>query len=1052
MTDLDPWYVARDTMRSALVADLQGGPDDEVLTERPLDRFIVGILHPATTPDQGGASPEEAIPETLDAEADEPEVAGGTGADADFDPSVALSRVRYPSSMGLTFAVDVERTPVVRVEIVAARYEAEAEGSEGGEEEVRHRGRAAGRGSSWRRASQPLEPLSVDVTRPRSARTVLVEGLELHVVVRGAVRGLVSVTAVLLNTLVHTTGDKDPLCWFQSALSVTAEGGFVDRPAIRPAGVDDEDLDSYALLYRSVRNLAVGHGCAVSWEDADVVEKIHTTFVPHFDLKLSDAREGSGLGMRRLAETGDLAPIRDLIQQYRSWIEVKSSDVVRLEPGLQAIAERHMGEAQVAAARMEAGLQLLEREPSAMRAFKLMNAAMDEQRRRQDLLRTPEGATVDEREQVWRPFQMAFILLNLPGLADPAHADREIADVLWFPTGGGKTEAYLGLIAFAALLRRIRNESDGGVSVIMRYTLRLLTLQQFERAAGLICALELLRRSDLPAAHPFSLGLWVGQGATPNKVDEARKALKKIKLGQDVDEGNPMQLLRCPWCGAGLSSDDYLINREAIRLDVRCPDTECDFAPGLPVHVVDEDVYRERPSLLLATVDKFAMMAWNPEVGKLFSTDGLHSPPDLIVQDELHLISGPLGSMVGLYETAVDAACQGEARAKIVASTATIRRAKRQVRAVFDRSARQFPPPGLDADDSFFAVEAAPAHKGTRQYVGLLAPGVSQATLLVRTYAALLQAAATLDASDEVKDAYWTLLGYFNSLRVLGSAFMQVIDDVPDRLKVVAERNSQASRDIGEPRELTSRKKSVEIPTELAILGTSYPDNESPDVVLATNMISVGVDVDRLGLMAVMGQPQTTAEYIQATSRIGRRHPGLVVVMYNGARTRDLSHYENFSAYHRALYRQVEATGATPFAARARDRGLHGVLVSLARLLVEEARPESGARTVEAWSSRLRSVAELLVRRAESVAPGEGPHVEEHVERLISLWLDAAPHLTKYAGWFDTTGALLVQAGSQSPDEDLVFPPDDPPWRTLSSLRDVDAESGAFLVPSWKRS
>ena len=1061
MKTLDPWYEAREVMRGAIAADLLGGPADDLLAEAPLDRFIVGILHPRSAPIPAETAVEEATgadrPATLAEEVDQPEAASDSPADAVFDPAVALSRVRYPSSMGLTFAVDVRDTSSVTVSARAARYveiEADRGTSAPAQESVRHL-RGGGRtGTRWQRAEPVLPDNTIDVATPRSYALQLADGLDLHVVVRRPVRNLVSVTTVLINTLVHSTGPKDGLCWFQPSLRLGTSGAFVDRPAARPAGVDDDDLDSYDLLFRDVRNLAVGHGCAVDWSDADSVTHLSTTFLPHYDLRLSEARSAAGLSMSQFAETGDLGPLDDLIASYQEWIKDRREETRDLDGDLLATAGRHLDEATDAAGRMGAGVQLLRTDEGAMRAFRLMNRAMSEQRLRQERVRAQDaGRAAEDQDQSWRPFQIAFILINLPGLTDPHSPERELADLLWFPTGGGKTEAYLGLIGYAILLRRIRDSAHGGVSVLMRYTLRLLTLQQFERAAGLICALESIRRRHLAESEPVSLGLWVGQGGAPNTVKEAKKALRRLARGEEAEEGNPVQLLRCPWCGRSLRHEDYVIDPAATRMTVRCGDPECDYRDGLPVHLVDDDVYRERPSLVIGTVDKFAMMAWRAQVSSLFSTDGAHPPPDLIVQDELHLISGPLGTMVGLYETAVDAACTREARPKVVASTATIRRARKQVKAVFDRDSRQFPPPGLTADDSYFAVEASAEAKGTRQYVGVLAPGVSQATLLVRTYAALLQAAKDLDVDDAVKDAYWTLLGYFNSLRLLGGAFMQVIDDVPDRLKVVAERGGGDLRELAEPRELTSRKKSSEIPTELAILGTSLPSEQCPDVVLATNMISVGVDVDRLGLMAVMGQPQTTAEYIQATSRVGRRHPGLVVVMYNGARSRDLSHYESFSSYHRSLYRQVEATGATPFAARARDRGLHGVLVALARMLVPAARPDGAAGDVRTFEDQVRSKARILVERARNVTGDvdEVEAVERQLEALVDAWSDAGGRQLKYPGWFDSD-ALLVPAGrTTGQEEEWTFPVDDPPWPTLSSLRDVDAESWVYLIPSKKR-
>lgn len=1040
-----PWYLARDAMRRALESDLMGGAADQLLDERPLDRFIVGVLHP-----------REASSSFTEEELDLPESGDSGGPDAVFDPAVALSHVRFPSSMGLTFAVDVRDTRTVRVGVDATRYLPVAvEDTVPDRYEVRHRRGHSGASTRWRRTPLEIPPLTVDVRASGATRHEVTDGLGLRVVVRQPVASVVSVTVVLVNEFtVDRNSDRDLFCWFQPRLRLTTtEGGFVDRPGMRPTGVDDEDLDSYAVLYRGVRNLAVGHGCAVNWTDGNEVDALETTFIPRHDLLLSKPRTADGLGMRELADSSDVGSLRALLDSYREWISHREDELDELAGALRATGRRHLDSATAAALRIEQGIKLIEQDADAARAFRLMNAAMHEQRTRQEILRGRDPALAAATPHVWRPFQIAFILLNLPGLSDPQSPDRDIADLLWFPTGGGKTEAYLGLIAYTILLRRLRDPSDGGVSVIMRYTLRLLTVQQFERAAGLICALEVQRKEQQPEAAPIELGLWVGQATTPNTVKEAQKALRQLRRGEEAESGNPMQLLRCPWCGTDLGPDDYRVDKAATRMTVRCAMATCAFSNGLPVHLVDEDIYRERPSLVIGTVDKFAMMAWLEQVGSLFSSDGRYPPPDLIVQDELHLISGPLGTMVGLYETAVDAACQrGAARPKIVASTATIRRARKQVAAVFDRSAEQFPPPGLESGDSFFSVDASPVEKGTRQYVGVLAPGVSQATLLVRSYAALLQAARDLDVDDEIRDAYWTLLGYFNSLRVLGGAFMQVIDDVPDRLKVVAERFGEEPRPLTEPREMTSRKRSSEIPTELALLGTSYPDPASPDVVLATNMISVGVDVDRLGLMVVAGQPQTTAEYIQATSRVGREHPGLVVVLYNGARSRDLSHYESFTSYHRGLYRQVEATGATPFAARARDRGLHGVLVSMARLLISEAAADSSAGTVDRWEPELRRVAAQIVARAQRVSRGDADATARQLAVLIEAWLDAARDRNlKYAGWRDSSGALLTGVGLAVTDEGLSFPVDEPPWVTLTSLRDVDTESSLHLVAGRRR-
>ncbi|WP_234786302.1 helicase-related protein [Mycolicibacterium brumae] len=634
---------------------------------------------------------------------------------------------------------------------------------------------------------------------------------------------------------------------------------------------------------------------------------------------------------------------------------------------------------------------------------------------------------------------------------------------MWFPTGGGKTEAYLGLVAFTILLRRIRDDGASGVAVIMRYTLRLLTIQQFERATMLMCSLERMRISERDLGHrPFSIGLWVGAGATPNTLVDARKSLDALRGNQELNEKNPVQLTQCPWCGQKLDVSNYeVLKRPEERLNIACRNGACDFGGGLPAYVVDEDVYRVRPELVLGTVDKFAQMCWREDVRKLFARDGVGSRPSLIIQDELHLISGPLGSMVGLYETAIDAACSEvtpegvvRGRPKIIASTATIRRADHQIKAVFRRRAEQFPPPGVNPDESFFAEPASRDQLGTREYVGVMAPGTSHATLLVRVYAALLQSALDLPGGDAIRDPYWTLLGYFNSLRVLGSASLQVQDDVRDRLRVVAGRNEVSPREIRPPEELTSRVPSAEIPARLKGLEDDVASGRAMDVVLATNMISVGVDIDRLGLMAVMGQPQSSAEYIQATSRVGRKHPGLVVTIFNSARSRDRSHYENFVPFHQALYRAVEATSATPFAARARDRALHGVLVALTRVLVDDLAHDRQAGRASERYDELAQIGELLAERARAVTGyDEAEDARRQIDDLIRVWTEAAdvnPEML-YRDSKDWDSSLLIPADTALANvEGIEYNTSETPWPTPQSMRDVDAESALFQIPARK--
>ncbi|MEJ2888852.1 helicase-related protein [Actinomycetospora aeridis] len=1065
MTDLFDQYTFRENVVKALALDVLGPSSaEEVLDEGPLDRYITGILYPA------------GVAQSTETEPDDPEAAETSGLpDSGYDPGVALARMKHPSSMGLSFAVDLSVTRSITVMVSAGRYVALPVVEPMPEENVRSRARRPRDVHPWQRLDIRPEPLVLSLVPPAVTKSpVDDEDLELYCVVRSPRDGVVPVTIVLRNTkTLERHEPSDAHSFFQPTVVVEGPGGaFVDRRRERSVAVDDDDLRSYDLLFRDVRNYAVGHGCAVEWDtDTARVSRIATTYLPSHELQLARPTtiDDVNLRMTTLSRGTDdeiLGSLRGLVTAYRAWIVDKHAEAASplLSPALQATAQRHLADADAAADRIESGIDLLAEHADAMRAFRLMNSAMQEQRDRQDWIRGGHtGGTPTECAQNWRPFQIAFVLLSLRGIAEPEHEDRETADLLWFPTGGGKTEAYLGLIAFTVLLRRLRDPSAAGVCVLMRYTLRLLTIQQFERAASLICALEKLRgeQTDLKATPSIDLGLWVGKGAPPNTVDEARRALSKIRrTGESGEDGNPVQLTRCPWCGTYLDHADYEVRRTAgvQELALSCRDRDCAFASGLPIHLVDEDVYRARPSLLIGTVDKFAMLAWREQAGNIFSTDGRGLPPDLVVQDELHLISGPLGTMVGLYEAAVDAACARHHRPKVVASTATIRRASAQMRAVFDRNAAQFPPSGLIAGDTFFSEDAPREEKGTRQYVGVMAPGTSQTTLMVRTYAALLQAAHKVPGDEPARDPYWSLVGYFNSLRVLGGAYMQVTDDVPDRLKLIARRAGVEPREVATPMELTSRTTSSDIPEHLDRLGTSLPDEDSPDVVLATNMISVGVDIDRLGLMAVMGQPQATAEYIQATSRVGRKFPGLVVTMYNSARSRDRSHYEDFLPYHQALYRQVEATSATPYAARARDRGLHGVLVATARLLDRRAAPDGGAGNVVDFERELDVITDAIVERARRTDEDAADNTAEQLRRLMDTWIDesSARRPLRYGTPMPPSSArsarnsqdsLLVNAGEALTDPDITAGTDEAPWPTLTSLRDVDATSSLFLIP-----
>lgn len=1066
---LDAFYAFRESVVDALVADLIGpsSPREEI-SDAPLDRYISGVLYPIS---EDPVDPAEDLGAD---ERDDDEVGFAS------DPPVAMANVRYPSSMGLTFSVDTNGTDELEVEIGGAWYEpvepeeddssavprdtASEEGDEHAREEpARRRRRGAGPSElRWRRLELDAAPVPVDVGKFGSRRERLVDDLQLFVRVREPDgNGVSAVTVVLLNTK-RKSGDglRDKSSLFQAKLVVRARGEkpvFVERRGDVAASAD-VDLRSNDVLYRHARAFAVGHGCSVTWtvgENLARATHVETTFAPTFDLRVAESNPGisspvlSMLFLASAAKDDVIGGLREFVGEYEAWIKATEVLIGELPPSARTTGEDHIAGCIEAARRMLSGIATLERDETSWRAFKLANRAMLGVRARTEWLRAgkPVPEPVEGSEHAWRPFQLGFLLLCLTSIVDRTSPERGIADLLWFPTGGGKTEAYLGLIAFTTFLRRLRGEGQGGgTTALMRYTLRLLTIQQFERASLLICSCESLRQqADDLGAEEIAIGLWVGEDGTPNDLRTARKSIDQLRNGQRLEKANPVQLHRCPWCGESLDASNYWIDKNPARLVVGCRTGDCAFAQRLPVYVVDEDIYDFRPTLLIATADKFASLPWRERFVDLFNRgDDVTLPPELIIQDELHLISGPLGTLAGLYETAIDLLATHEGVVpKIVASTATIRRAGTQVGSLFARDLRQFPPPGLDARDSFFAVEADPARVGSRLYVGLMTPATSQSTLMIRAYAALLHGAATLAApSEDVRDPYWTLVGYFNSLRVLGGARMQVQDDVNDRLELLARAVGSEARSIDQRIELTSREPSGDIPGHLEHLTFAHPDERALDVVLATNMISVGVDIGRLGLMVVMGQPQSTSEYIQATSRVGREYPGLVVTLFNAARSRDRSHYESFVAYHSALYRQVESTSVTPFSARARDRGLHAVLVGLVRLLIPDLRANDGASRIRQHVDDLRVVRDAILERVVRVAPDELEATRQQLDTLIEDWMWRAGEIAdlKYLDRREPEKALLVDAAraGEAGSEDAL--------PTLWSLRDVDQSSNLYLV------
>lgn len=958
------------------------------------------------------------------------------------------------------------------------------------------------------------------------------------------------ITVTLINRSQPSSSFSDEYALFQSFFSLTLNNGEI-LPYPQHYSSLDEEEQNMALLYRNEHHFAIGHGCAADWRDqestastdcpvnypVDISAHVHTLYaetMPSYtaasftaDVKVDgeilkvSMKELAGLDNPNSLETGGNNPkiltgsLTKVVEAYANWLTKEEAKVSELEAQYQEAAQRHLEVARSMLERMHTGLELLESEQEEHKpiqeAFRLANYAMFLQQLRSTELRKESFNTefkkysydkpyIEPQECLdnyqpsgtkgyWRAFQIAFLLASLESNSIPTSAERETVDLIWFPTGGGKTEAYLGLAAFSMFLRRLRCPEDVGVNVLMRYTLRLLTAQQFQRACRLICAMDYLRltyaQPETLGKEPFSIGIWVGQSVTPNENKDACKLITKSRR-----EESSLLITQCPWCGAemgtapenGGNKAGYVKSKKEVIFI--CPDKECSFSESttgintgsLPIYVVDEQIYDKRPSLIIGTVDKFAQLIWKPETRSLFGLDDegnyKFSPPQLIIQDELHLISGPLGSMVGLFETLVEELCTNREpsrvlKPKIVCSTATIRNYKQQIRALFAREkAVLFPPPVLDIADSFFSSYAKDAYgkpKEGKIYLGVMANNYpSIQTAQIQTQAALLQAPKFLEP--EHRNPWWTLLSFFNSLRDIGNTASLLQAEVRQAIYAICQRYTwEQAKDIKDfqrsywsgVEELTSRLKNHEIPEALKKLEQNYnPQQEDTpqskyvkdnpravDICLASNIIEVGVDVDRLALMTVVGQPKTTSQYIQVTGRVGRdiNCPGLVVTIFSPTRSRDLSHYEKFRNYHQKLYAQVEPTSVTPFALPVLQRLLHGVIVGYVRL-----RGKKNIAPNEDVGSLLREIYNIIRARFQIVRGEEGDRriLDNLLEKRQSEWSK-----WQYSEWQSSFKANVAKDGLLYRGGDyLKTEQKEVSWSTPNSLRNVDATCQAELM------
>lgn len=1018
------------------------GGENEVLTEKPHKRYLMGILFPK------GAKEDDIDDETPD----------------EVDNTVSLSSEFKPSSMALSFAVSADAE--LTIHLKAGLY-------------IKNERR-------WTRSNQ-LELVTIKLTEqhPSSVKPVFEGNARLNIVKRPWQGGWI-LTVALSNDIECGKVLDSTKCLYQTEIECkTTVGAFTEYPTSDRFRFDEEQQE-LALLYRNRINWGVGHGCACVWDKEGKIPSwlksasIPTTEVFGFSTTI-DFNEYGGVpdDLLRLQWLSDentsndelINGLNKFVQAYHQWIEVQRAEVVPKQ--FERSKEKIIRCLDQAEARMLKGIKALESNSNALKSFRFANRAMLMQMvhgsesysgkvksRNSVPYISPDYFSSKYKDYKWYPFQLAFQLLVIESLVYTEAGDysetRDLVDLLWFPTGGGKTEAYLSLAAWELVFRRLEDGLKGaGTTVIKRYTLRLLTSQQFQRAGTMICALEIIRRENkqLLGDAPFSLGLWVGQASAPNRFTSgntdkpAALELYNFMLEEQEPE-NPFQLKHCPWCGTSITPDkrstekkNYGVSASETSFEFNCTTDSCLFHQHLPIQVVDEALYKNPPSMLIGTIDKFARLAWRDDTRAFFGFNGKYNPPSLIIQDELHLISGPLGTIAGIYEAGIDSLIKKlGGRAKVIAATATIRAAQQQSRRLFGRHMQIFPPSGLDESDSFYSRENRDAPG--RLYLGVMPSGQTGQTALVQTAAALLQSPIETAQTGQYLDTWWTLPIYHNSRRELGKTMTLARDDIPSRIEVIA-KDKKKARKCDEVEELSANVKGPRIPEVLQKLKLGVGENGAVDILPCTNMISVGVDISRLGIMLINGQPKTTAEYIQASSRVGRdkkRPPAIVLTLFSPTKPRDRSHYETFSTYHQSLYRYVEPTSITPWAPPARERALHAALIVLVRLsghLMANDVAGNFNKNDPDFKSLYTIFKERIIESTSDMDAKEVQNILRHLDEIIDSWHGYALNneINRYES--EQSGKQfnpLIRSFEGSAKKKGY-------WKTLNSMRNVDTET-----------
>ena len=1026
---------------------------------KPFNHLIAGMIFPQ------------------EAERDEAASENESSLGDDIDP-LNLSFSYLTSSAGISICVDLDEKSLL-FDVNAGIYELDDTNPEE---------------AIWKRRKLKSEPITISIEE-NSKNLILEDKATLDVRVFQKNNKKLITASIINNAKCKknknknnklTPDQKDILS--RVSLSVRGtEHSIKPYPKVFRSTYDEEEAEQ-RILYRNENIFGIGHSCSVDWvsQDGFVAEEVNMNFLPKSITKgaTSELDELKGLNALNLSFLANednqsliCTELKKFVDPYKDWVQdtikelnkLKSNNDSSLDVGdsySEDAVDNLINKLNECVRRLDIGVDLLTNNTKALKAFQFANLAMLMQMnhaKKYDEIVTisdignkffeKDHNMVSEfngldyfssKEFNWRPFQLAYFLICSDSVINPDSNEREVVDLIWFATGGGKTEAYLLVSAFLIFYKKIMDPDHNYPEIMMRYTLSLLTQDQFIRSTRFITACEKIRRENITMLgdHEINIGLWIGGDGVPNRIEGKHGAEAKLDDLRDDPEpekkSNTFIINTCPWCGTNLvpqSKKDkkyYGFDCNRDKFNIFCPSSDCEFHSGLPVQVIDHELYKNPPTFLLGTIDKFAQLAYFPQAGRLICDDEYCI--NLIIQDELHLISGPLGTVTGVFEAAFDTLMShSNHKPKYLAATATIRGAKNQIKQLFARNIFTFPPSGIDHKDRFFSREDK--DDVGRLYFGIMSQGHTAVTTTVRIAAAALQSTHEIQSTQDM-DGYKTLVIYHNAKKEKSKTLILAGDDIPKRIEVIASNNPRPINNIDELSADISRMHAFDVKNRMEY---NHLDSRSLDIVSVTSMLSVGVDIQRLGLMQVTGQPRQTSEFIQATSRVGRskEYPGLVLVNYIASNPRDRSHYEQFFAYINSINRYVEPTSVTTGAEPALRRVLPTCLMILGRNLLGLSKKDQ-AQLFDIDANLTKSITSLFKKRLTQADPQEKNLINEIVDDHLNEWDQYIKDAPSTVHWHPKGGQL--GSNTQFLTKDFGDYKHTALWDVMQSMRHVDSE------------